>query len=260
MHPLEAPRDQAAGLRRLFASPLAEYVPVTAERGVTAPLVANLGSACARIGRRVLIVDQTPGEIAAALGLAARLELAHVLTGDRGVEQVILNAGDGLAVLPATRGLEQARERGIALPQIIDQLDLHCDLVLVHAEATPLAAAHTPGPADILLPIAASANALRSAYLEVKRTVRRGNRVRALVHGVATPAAARALITSLADLAQRFLATDVGYAGFVPADPALYRAVASRRSVFEIDPESPAARALELVASALGERRPALVH
>ena len=77
MQPREPACDRVAGPRRLFAPQLAEYVPVAARRGVTAPLVANLASACARIGRSVLVIDQTPGEIAAALGLAARLELAH---------------------------------------------------------------------------------------------------------------------------------------------------------------------------------------
>jgi flagellar biosynthesis protein FlhG len=259
MHQLDTPSDQAAGLRRLFAPQLAEYVPITARRAETAALVANLGLACARIGRHVLIVDQTPGEIAQALGLAARFELAHVLRGDRALEQVILDAGDGIKVLPATRGLQQAAEHGVGLPHIVDRIVPRRDLVLVHAEPGALAAAPMPNSGEVLLPIVASSSGLTSAYIDVKRSAQRGERVRALVHGIATPDAARAFFTGLANLVRRFLAADIAYAGFVPADPALYKAVAARCSVFDIDPDSAAARALELVAGALGERRP-LVH
>lgn len=247
-------------MRRLLGPSLREYLRVPARRDVTAPIVANLAAACARIGRNVLIVDETPGEIAAALGLAARRDLAHALDSDRRLDRTVLTAEQGLAVLPATRGLERAVDKRIALSSIVDRCAPSPDLVLVHAYPALLAELRLPAGAHMLLPVTASSSALASAYAEVKRTVRRGSRVRAFVHGAATQEGARALVSGLADIARQFLAADIDYAGFVPADPALYRAVATRRSVFDVDPASPAARALELVASALGERRPALVH
>lgn len=259
MHPHETP-DQASGLRRLFGGSLPEFVPVVARRDVTAPIVANLGAACARIGRAVLIVDQTPGEIAAALGLAARRELAHVIAGERRMDQVLLGAEAGLAVLPATRGLEQVIAGATTLENVVEAVEPRCDLILVHAEPTQLAQLSMPCSAEVLLPISASATALTAAYIEVKRSVQRGNRVRTFVHGVATTEAAGALFASLADLTRKFLAADISYCGFVPSDPALYKAVAARRSVFNVDPASAAARALEQVAGLLGERRPQRVH
>jgi flagellar biosynthesis protein FlhG len=260
MYPPSAAADQAAGLRRLFAGALEEYVPVVARRGTTAPVLANLACACARIGRRVLVVDATPGEVATALGLPARLELAHVLAGDRAVEQVIVGGGDGPGVLPATRGLAQSLGRGIALPEVLAPLESRYDLVLVHADPRVLDAAPVARAAATLLPVPATAGALTEAYVEVKRSMRRGERVTALLHGVATPAAATALFGALNGLARRFLEAEVGYAGFVPSDATLYRAVASRRSVFDLDPDSAAARALEQVAGLLGGRSPAQVH
>jgi MinD-like ATPase involved in chromosome partitioning or flagellar assembly len=252
--------DQAAGLRRLFAPAAAEYVPVAARRGVTAPLVANLAWACARIGRSVLVIDQTPGEVANALGLAARRELAHVIAGDSRLEHALLRADDALAVLPAHRGLGLAVGRGRTLPQVLERVLHRFGLVLVHADSAQLAGALAPGAADLLLPIAAAADSLADAYGEVKRSARRGARVCALVHGVATPRAAQALFDALSATAAQFLDARPSYAGFVPSDPALYRAVATCRSIFDVDPTSPAARALERVAAALGERPPAVVH
>ena len=258
MRRVELVRDQAAGLRRLFASAATTYVPVAATRGATGSLVANLASACVRIGHSVLVVDQTPGEVATALGLAARRELAHVIEGERDFAQVVLTADAGLSVLSARRGLALLAEREHTLSQALSRIEGRFDLVLVHADPARLPAALGPCMPDVVLPIVVAPDALSAAYVEVKRSARRGSGIRALMHGVATPMEARALFASLSGVAERFLDARPDYAGFVPSDPALHRAVAARRTVFEIDPASPAARALEFVAATLGERRPTL--
>jgi len=95
--------DQAQGLRRLFAHRRARLLGVVGA-GATG-LVLEIAAALAARSERVLLLDATCGEAAAALGLAARYELRHVMAGDRTLADVALGGPAGLVVLPAHRAL-----------------------------------------------------------------------------------------------------------------------------------------------------------
>jgi flagellar biosynthesis protein FlhG len=115
-----APRDQAAGLRRLFAPAEPHWLPVllACERDpVDAGWLAALARACADQGARTLIVDAARAQVAAAFGLRARYDLAHALSGDCAPQEACVPAGPNLRILPAARALERngrdpARSRG----------------------------------------------------------------------------------------------------------------------------------------------------
>ncbi len=86
-------RDQAAGLRRLFARRAAR--PLGVGGADTTPVAFELGLAMAELGTRVLVVDRTRGDIAARLGCRARYELSHVLRGALRLELVcVVPTGD----------------------------------------------------------------------------------------------------------------------------------------------------------------------
>jgi flagellar biosynthesis protein FlhG len=251
--PNDAEHDQAAGLRRLFARRATTIVPLLAQAQASACLAANLGVASARVGRRTLIVDETSGEVALAVGLAARCELAHVLAGDRTLRQAVLAVAEDVDLLPATRGLAQLAERGLALDDVLNELPRRPAVVLVHACAARRALFNAHG--GLVIPIGAGAAALTEAYTELKRCATRGSEIRAFAHSVADADTAYEQYAALAAAATRFLASPVRYAGFVPQDAAFARARHERRTVFDVDAEAPSARALESLAAKLVEDR-----
>ncbi|MBK9676493.1 MAG: hypothetical protein IPO82_15135 [Betaproteobacteria bacterium] len=104
----DALADQASGLRALFGRRARTTLSVAGD-GATA-VTLNLAAALARIGQQVLVIDTMKGEAATALGLKARFELAHVLAGDRRLRDVLLAGPEGVALLPATRGLPSLAE------------------------------------------------------------------------------------------------------------------------------------------------------
>lgn len=109
--------DQAATLRRLFTAASASVLPVLLpddEHGVRLPWLAKLAQGFARQGSRTLIVDAARAHIALAFGLRARYDLHHALTGECSFDQAILDAGPGLAVLPAGRAAQSALAEGAA--------------------------------------------------------------------------------------------------------------------------------------------------
>lgn len=225
-------RDQALGLRRLFARRAAR--PLGVGGADTSSVVFELAQALCELGSRVLIVDRTRGEIAARIGRKARFELGQVLSGDLPLASVLLHARDGLVVLPAARGLDELALatqhsddgwQGWLAARLADA-GLDVDGWLVNG-LPPVGS-----DADILLAVRPTAAAITDAYAQMKAlSLLRGKRAFGIVVDRArSDAAARATFDGLATTAQRFLAAELAYRGHVPdggATPARRRAFAA---------------------------------
>jgi hypothetical protein len=127
----EGLRDQAEGLRQMFANANARFVPVVSNPHVAfgGVMLERLCTSFAERGARVLVIDA--GERASAAGEMAMIELAQCI--ERLAPRVAYLAARGLPIRfvdagGSTRGfLERATE---AAPG--------CDVVLVHADAREL--------------------------------------------------------------------------------------------------------------------------
>lgn len=100
--------DQAATLRRLFAVPAPRLLPVLMPDQYCATRtswIAKLAQEFARQGQRTLVVDAARAQVAAALGLRARFDLAQALQGDCRPAAALLDAGADLTLVPAARAL-----------------------------------------------------------------------------------------------------------------------------------------------------------
>src|SRR4051812_6933210 len=111
-----AVQDQAAGLRRLLAPRAMRVLPLLGATGAThqACTAAALARGLSDVGCRVLIADESHGEVAQDLGLRARFELSHVIGGDKELARVVMAASDSIAVLPAARGLARIGDAATA--------------------------------------------------------------------------------------------------------------------------------------------------
>ncbi len=246
MQGAERRTDQAAGLRRLFAARVPVVAAVVALGGHSAALAANLGAAAARLGNRVLVLDESLAE-------CARWDLAHALAGDRRPDQVAIRVGADLTVVPAARGLQRAVAAGWNAATIAERFAAP-DFLLVHAPDPRLAAHLASDGVPVLLPVDGAADTLANAYLALKN--RNAVHAQALAYGFADATCARNAIDALAFAAQRFLGRALGVAGLVPGDAPLARAMREQRSVFEVDPVADSARALEGVAARVIGRHP----
>jgi flagellar biosynthesis protein FlhG len=209
------PADQAQGLRRLFAHRRARLLGVVGA-GATG-LVLEIAAALAAHSERVLLLDATCGDAAAALGLAARYELRHVMAGDRTLADVVLGGPAGLVVLPAHRALATLAERPVhEAERVIAELDRALDGVgMILVNGVPPALPH----AGVLLSIAPTAAAITLAYTELKALSRRGHpkRCEVVIQGARSEAAALDAFDSVAITAARFLGMSLALAGTLPA-------------------------------------------
>jgi flagellar biosynthesis protein FlhG len=213
------PNDQASGLRRLFLRRMRRPLGVG---GVDAtPVVCDLAQTLAELGSRVLVIDRTRGELAARMNARVRFELAHVVAGDRSLADVLIDGPQGVAILPAARGLDELAlntcegEGGwqARLSAWLVQAQRDFDVWLING--LPPAG----GDADVLLAIEPTAQGITCAYAQIKALAHcRGQRSFGIViHRAASEASAQATFASVATTARRFLRANLDYRGAIPA-------------------------------------------
>jgi len=214
----DGPADQAMGLRALFEHRARTTLSVAGDGATDVTL--NLAAALARIGQQVLILDTTKGEAATALGLRARYELAHVLSGDVRLRDVLLAGPENVALLPATRGLARLVEgSGPWQDRVAAWLDPYgtaFDVWLVNGLPPGGSAVAAP----VLFVFAPSADALMATYAQMKALARstRQREFRIVVRRAKSATAALATYRSVADTARLFLSARLDYCGYIPRD------------------------------------------
>lgn len=163
--------DQAAGLRRLFAQRGVRVLPVLvpdAHCGARAVWLTKLAEGFARHGTRTLVIDAARVQIAAALGLRARYDLAHALRGDCAADAALLDAAPGLAVLPAARAFEHALRSRTALARLLgDTLRARREFDLV-LPLLPAAYAPLMGAGAALVPVQPTRSDVAAALGEIR--------------------------------------------------------------------------------------------
>lgn len=212
--------DQASGLRRLFAS--RERRPLSVGGVDATPVVWDLAKTLAGLGSRVLIVDRTRGKLAALVNARVRFELAHVVAGDRGLADVLIDGPEGVAILPAARGLDELALHATPhdggwqaqLSAWLMKSQREFDVWLING--LPPAG----GDTDVMLAIAPTAEGITCAYAQIKALAHcRGQRSFGIViHRADSEAAAQATFASVASTARRFLRAKLDYRGAIPAD------------------------------------------
>lgn len=261
MHRLH--RDQAEGLRRLFAPQYLRVVTFCAgaSRVGRTLAVVNVAAALARQGRDVLVLDENPAAngVAAALGLKAQLDLEQAIRGDNNLDEVVLRGPAGVLILPAAEGIRSlARLRGPEQDWLLERcggLGVPVDTLLVDAAAASASSVLSLGLAaqEIVVVVGGSANAITEAYGLVKRLSRdlARRRFHILVNNARNEAEAGTIVANMGRVARRYLQVSLDSLGSVPADEKLRRAARLGVPVVEAFPGAAAAREFRRLAETI---------
>ncbi len=233
-------RDQAAGLRRLLGNIGPRVLPVAggADGEERAGVVVELASAATAQGYSVVVLDQTRGQVARILGLRPRYDLQHLLSGEKQFEEVAVETGSGIRIVPATRGITELAgqpEHATSFFHAFARLERPANLVIFNIEDPLTAAELMPCvDAEVLLVANASAASITGAYTHVKQMMNaRGiANFRVLVGGVIDEVESRLAFEKLAATAGRFLRARLELGGMVPGgEQARGRKTADRAGV-----------------------------
>ena len=222
-------------------------------------VAVNLAAALTTAGRRVVLLDGDLGlaNVDVFLGLTPRHTLAHVLRGERTLDEVVLAAPQGFHVVPGASGIAELANLDaashLALVQAFSALATRLDVLIVDTAA---GIAHSvtqfsQAAQQVLVVVSDDPASLTDAYALLKVLSRQHgvSRFRVLANMTRNIGAGEELFRRLERVAGRFLDVVLDYVGEVPEDDCLRRAVRGQRSVQEVYPSSPSARAFKKLAA-----------
>lgn len=261
MHNDKLSRQQAENFARLNSSRPVKVVAVTGGKGGVGKTAvsANLAVSIAAQGRDVMLIDADLGlaNVDVVLGLRTRFHLGHVLAGECTLEDAIVTGPHGLQVVPAASGIQRmanlapAEHAGIIrafsdLYHRVDVLVIDTAAGLHESVVTFTQAAH-----HVLVVVCDEPASITDAYALIK-VLSRDHGVRhfqILANQTRRPGEGAQLFQKIQRVCDRFLNVIVEYAGFVPYDDYLRRAVQLQTAVVDAFPAAISSLALKNLAS-----------
>jgi flagellar biosynthesis protein FlhG len=219
----------------------------------------NLAASLAQAGRRVVLLDGDLGlaNVDVFLGLSPRYTLAHVLSGERTLDEILVTTPHGFQIVPSASGaanlanLDAAAHLGLV--QAFSALATRLDVLIIDTAA---GIAHgvmqfSQAAQQVLVVLTEDPASLTDAYALVKVLSRNHgvSRFRVLSNQSRAPGAGQELFRRFERVTGRFLDVVLDYAGEIPEDECMRRAVRGQRPVIEAYPSSPASRAFKKLAS-----------
>jgi len=256
---MASPKDAPNKNARAPVRPVQTIAVTGGKGGVGKTSVAvNLATASAQIGKRVLLLDGDLGlaNVDVLLGLSPRYTLAHVLSGERTLEEIIVEAPQGFSVVPGASGVANMANLSVAenigIVRAFSTLAQRLDMLIVDTAAgishTVLQFAQAAQHA--LVVICDEPASMTDAYALVKLLSRNHGvqRFRVLANMTRAPGEGNALFNKFERVTSRFLEVTLEYVGEIPDDTTMRRAIREQRPVADSYPSSPSGRAFKNLA------------
>ena len=242
---LEASFDQAHGLRGLHGARPVQVIAITGGKGGVGKtnVAVNLGVALAQRGQRTMLLDAdlSLANVDVLLGLQPRQTLAQVLAGECELEDVIVAGPAGLLVVPAASGVAGMADLPPSayggLINAFGQLSADLDVLLVDTAAgvSEGVMSFARAAQEVLVVVCDEPASMADAYALIKLLSRQHgvSRFRVLANMVRRSRDGRELFAKLLSVCDQYLDVVLEFAGVVPFDDYLRKAVQRRQPLLE---------------------------
>lgn len=253
-------KDQAAGLRRMATQKPVQVIAVASGKGGVGKtnLSVNLSLALTSSGKKVLLLDADLGlaNVDLLLGLRAEYNLSHVISGERSLEEIIVDGPEGLKIIPASSGTQMMSEltpaQHAGVIRAFSEINLPVDMLVIDTAAgiSDSVISFTRASHEVIVVVCNEPTSLTDAYALIKilseeHGVRRFN---ILANMVRTPNEASSLFAKLTRVTDHYLDVTLSFLGAVPYDEYLVKAVKRQKAVLQAYPQSQSAMAFRKLA------------
>ena len=225
-------------------------------------VTANLAVTLARRGTRVWVLDADLGlaNVDLVYGVRPAHTIEAVLRGERRLSEVVVDGPAGVRLVAAASGTAEltalSPAQQLCILDEVDALDGELDVLLIDVAAgiSSNVLYFAAAASETLVVTTPEPTAVADAYALIKTLATRWERrtFPVLVNMAASAADAEATFARLAAVAQRFLSVRLDFAGWVPFDDAVPRAVRAHTPFVLASPGAPAAHAIAALADRLG--------
>lgn len=246
LKPVSAPRSRRAAAPRVIA--------VTSGKGGVGKtnIVANLGFAFCRLGKKVLILDADLGlgNLDVLLGIAPKYNLSHVLMGEKSVSEIIVQGPGNLLILPAASGIQEltqlTRQQKIQILSELDPVIDSVDLLLIDTAAgiSSNVMDFNVIAQEIIVVVSPEPTAITDAYALMKVLALKYSEksCKIIVNLAHTGQQGNEVFRQLNLVTERFLDMRIEYVGSVPFDANVTQGIKQQKLVSDLFPDTPASK------------------
>ena len=234
--------------------PNTRVIAVTSGKGGVGKtnIVANLGFAFSRLGQKVLILDADLGlgNLDVLLGLAPKYNLSHVITGEKSIDEIIVEGPGHMLILPASSGIQEltqlTQSQKIQILRELDKMIDSVDIFLIDTAAGISSnvmdfnvTAH-----EIIVVVSPEPTSITDAYALMKvLSLKYAEKCcKVIVNQAGTSQQGREVFRQLNLVAERFLDMTIDYLGSVLFDANITKGVKNQKLVSDLYPDARASK------------------
>lgn len=253
-------RDQAYGIRTMSQPKPVRVLAITSGKGGVGKtnVAINLGVSLAEVGSQVALLDAdlSLANVDVLLGLQPRYNLSHVLSGERSLDDIMVEGPAGLQIVPASSGIQRMSELSqaeqAALIRAFGEIKRDIDVLLVDTAAGISGSVVNFARAcqEIVLVACDEPTSLTDVYAFIKLLNRDYDvhHFQILANQVQDAAHGKILFAKLCKVTDRYLDVALNYLGAIPHDEHMKRSVQKQTPVVLAYPNSKSAQAFRVLA------------
>ncbi len=232
----------------------ARVIAITSGKGGVGKtnIVANLGYAFTKLGKKVLILDADLGlgNLDVLLGLAPKYNLSHVIMEEKAIEDILIEGPGKMKILPASSGIQElthlTRKQKINILTQLDRLIDRVDVLFIDTAAgiSSNVMDFNVTAQEIVVVVSPEPTSITDAYALMKvLSLKYSEKVcKLLVNMTTRPEEGREIFRQLHLVTDRFLDINIEYLGCILNDEKVTRGVKSQKIVSELFPDTQASR------------------
>ena len=248
----EQNNDPSKGKNRLKRDAKARVIAITSGKGGVGKtsIVANLGYAFSKMGKKVLILDADLGlgNLDVLLGLAPKYNLSHVIMEEKTIEDILIEGPGKMKILPASSGIQEltnlTRKQKINILTQLDRLIDSVDVLFIDTAAgiSSNVMDFNATAQEIIVVVSPEPTSITDAYALMKvLSLKYSEKVcKLLVNMTTRPEEGREVFRQLHLVTDRFLDINIEYLGCILRDEKVTKGVKNQKIVSELFPDTQA--------------------
>lgn len=255
----------AVKLKKQVNKPNARVITVTSGKGGVGKsnVAVNLAVQMQRQGKRVLVFDADFGlaNVEVMFGAIPKYNLGDVIYHGKRISEIISEGPLGIGFISGGTGItglnNLSQEQVAYMIQSLNELDQLADVIIIDTGAgiSNHVLEFVMASPEVLLITTPDPSSLTDSYSLLKALYknpkfrRQETKVSVLANRVTSAGEGRHVYEKLQSVVTQFLQGEIFYAGMIPQDSTLERAVRQQQPVSIYTPASKSARAFEMIAS-----------
>ncbi|MFB3787585.1 MAG: P-loop NTPase [bacterium] len=249
--------------RRMLTQDHTRVIAVSGGKGGVGKsnVACNLALAMAKMKKRVLLLDAdlSLANVDVLLGITPRLNLSHMISGEKTLEEIMVEGPEGIRIIPGGSGLEEMTNLS---PREMDRLfdafadiDPAPDIFLIDTAAGihPNVLQFLTAADQTIVVTTPEPTAYTDAYALIKTLHKHDpqKEIGVLINMAQTNAEAAEVIRLMLHMCRQFLQVSFNNLGFIPRDPEVLKSVRHQKPFLLHSPACPASLAVRNIAATI---------